>query len=103
MRLDSRRLVITMHVREESAKPSEGQARSNVWLIAGLVMSVVITALTWTALRPYLVITDGAPTATDPFTPLGVAIVNAILLGLGWLTLGVGWLAARLLRSVRSA
>jgi hypothetical protein len=92
-----------MNAREESAKPSDGQARSNVWLIAGLVMSVVITALTWTALRPYLVITDGAPLATDPFTPLGVAIVNAILLGLGWLTLGVGWLAAQLLRSVRSA
>ncbi len=92
-----------MHAREESAKPSEGQARSNVWLIAGLVMSVVITALTWTALRPYLVITDGMPKATDPLTPLGVAIVNAILLSLGWLTLGLGWLAVQLVRLARRA
>ena len=91
-----------MNAREESVKPSESRAR-NAWLIAGIVMSVVITALTWTVLRPYLVITDGVPTATDPFTPFGVAIVNAILLGLGWLTLSFSWLALQLLRSARSA
>jgi hypothetical protein len=48
-----------------------------------------ITLLTWTALRPYLGMTDGMPGTWDPFTPLGVALVNVLLVGVAWGLLAV--------------
>ena len=63
----------------------EKSTTSRPWLIGGGVVSLLITLITWTWLRRFLVITDGAPEATDPFTPFGVSLVNAVLVLVGWL------------------
>lgn len=49
------------------------------WPLAYALAALVATTLTWTVLRPHLYLTDGIETARDPFTPLGVALVNAFL------------------------
>ena len=49
------------------------------WLFVYLAVIAIASILTWTIVRPHLVITDGVPTATDPFTPFGVLLVNVVL------------------------
>lgn len=71
--------------------------------VTGLVLSVLVTALTWTVVRPHLVITDGSPHATDPFAPPGVGLANAGFVALGWMVLGLGWLVAAPVRRARRA
>ncbi len=60
-----------------------------------LALAAGVTALTWTVLRPHLVITDGTPKATDPFTWQAVAVVNLVLVLLSW---GVASAGAQLVR-----
>ena len=62
---------------------------ARVWLIVFLAVGAVVSALTWTVLRPHLYLTDGVPTATDPFTPFGVLLVNFVLVAAAWGALGV--------------
>lgn len=54
------------------------------WAFVYLAVAAVISLLCWTVWRPYMVITDGMPTATDPLTPLGVFFVNGVLVCLAW-------------------
>jgi len=68
---------------------------SRRYFIGGSVVSVFVTVITWTSLRPYLVITDGVDTATDPFTPFGVCLVNAVLVLVGWLAWTLVFLLGR--------
>lgn len=58
------------------------------WVFVYIVVGLVVTALIWTVIRPYLVITDGIPTATDPFTPFGVFLVNLLLVALSCAAVG---------------
>jgi hypothetical protein len=59
------------------------------WSYLYLGTAVGITLLTWTALRPYLGMTDGWPGTWDPFTPLGVGLVNTVLVLAAWSILAV--------------
>lgn len=62
-------------------------------LVVKLAIAGLVTVLTWTLLRPHLVITDGVPEATDPFTPFAVGVVNLILVAMAWGIASVGlWL-----------
>ena len=67
-------------------------------LAVKLAAVALTTVLTWTLLRPHLVITDGTPEATDPFTPFAVSVVNLILAALAWGTASAGLWCWRALR-----
>lgn len=64
------------------------EARRRGWFAAYAISGALISVATWTVLRPHLVITDGVPEATDPLTPLGVALVNLLLLAVVWALVG---------------
>jgi hypothetical protein len=59
------------------------------WLFVYLAVGLGATILTWTVIRPYLVITDGVPTATDPLTPFGVCLVNLVFVAVAWAVVGI--------------
>jgi len=63
-------------VNGEGEKTSGGRS---AWPFVYLAVVAIASILTWTVVRPHLVITDGVPTATDPFTPFGVFMVNVVL------------------------
>jgi hypothetical protein len=70
-------------------RPVRRGAWSRGWVIAYALVAVLVSGLTWTLIRPQLVLTDGVPSATDPFTPLGVALVNVLLVVGAWVLLGL--------------
>jgi len=57
---------------------------SSGWRVAYGITAATATIATWTVLRPYLVLTDGTPDATDPMSPTGVLVVNALLVFVIW-------------------
>lgn len=64
-------------------------AWSRGWVIAYALVAALVSGLTWTLIRPQLVLTDGVPGASDPFTPFGVALVNLLLVVGAWVLLGL--------------
>ncbi len=70
-------------------RPVRRGAWSRGWVIAYALVAALVSGLTWTLIRPQLVLTDGVPSASDPFTPLGVALVNVLLVVGAWVLLGL--------------